>query len=155
MMENHKKITFDELKNELLPVIGGTIELLNFVDFSEKDCFKIIKKVEDWESKKDIDLLVDIEPEKYLLGNIIVLNDILFYNKLVFLVQLEKIKAFLSDYFNEYHESFFNGDVLLISIINKNLLQFNHDGYLIIYDLPIKLIEKGVDKYMKLSSNNR
>ena len=90
MMENHKKITFDELNNELLPVIGGTIELLNFVDFSEKDCFKIIKKVEDWESKKDIDLLVDIEPEKYLLGNIIVLNDILFYNKLVFLVQLEK-----------------------------------------------------------------
>lgn len=84
MMENHKKITFDELNNELLPVIGGTIELLNFVDFSEKDCFKIIKKVEDWESKKDIDLLVDIEPEKYLLGNIIVLNDILFYNKLVF-----------------------------------------------------------------------
>ncbi|WP_163837192.1 hypothetical protein, partial [Providencia stuartii] len=76
MMENHKKITFDELNNELLPVIGGTIELLNFVDFSEKDCFKIIKKVEDWESKKDIDLLVDIEPEKYLLGNIIVLNDI-------------------------------------------------------------------------------
>lgn len=67
MMENHKKITFDELNNELLPVIGGTIELLNFVDFSEKDCFKIIKKVEDWESKKDIDLLVDIEPEKYLL----------------------------------------------------------------------------------------
>lgn len=33
MMENHKKITFDELNNELLPVIGGTIELLNFVDF--------------------------------------------------------------------------------------------------------------------------
>lgn len=90
MMENHKKITFDELNNELLPVIGGTIELLNFVDFSEKDCFKIIKKVEDWESKKDIDLLVDIEPEKYLLGNIIVLNDILFYNKLVFFSTIGK-----------------------------------------------------------------
>lgn len=78
-----------------------------------------------------------------------------FTINLFFLVQLEKIKAFLSDYFNEYHESFFNGDVLLISIVNKKLLQFNHDGYLIIYDLPIKLIEKGVDKYMKLSSNNR
>ncbi|MEX9785353.1 hypothetical protein [Providencia manganoxydans] len=149
MMENHKEITFDELNNELLPVIGGTIELLNFVGFSEKDCFKIIKKVDGWESKTDIDLLMEIEPEKYLSNEVIVLNDMFFYDKFALLVQLEKIKVFLLDYFSEYHESFFNGDVLFISILNKKLLQFNHDGYLIIYDLPIKLIEKGFDKYMK------
>lgn len=149
MMENHKKITFDELNHKLLPVIGGSIELLNFIDFSEKKHFKIIKKIEGWESKKDIDLLMEIEPEKYLSNDVIVLNDMLFYEKFALLVQLDKIKAFLLDYFSEYHESFFNGDVIFISILNKKLLQFNHDGYLIIYDLPIKLIKKGFDKYMK------
>lgn len=92
---------------------------------------------------------MEIEPEKYLSNDVIVLNDMLFYDKFALLVQLEKFKVFLLDYFSEYHESFFNGDVLFISILNKKLLQFNQDGYLIIYDLPIKLIEKGFDKYMK------
>lgn len=61
--------------------------------------------------------------------------------RVLFLIMLKII--FLEMEFAFLMEMFF------ILIDDKKVIQFNNDGYVIHYYIPLKLIEKRMDKYLK------
>lgn len=155
MMENHKCINLTEANEILSPILGDNIEIINFIDYSEDDNFFLVKQLKNWEEKDDIDILEEINFKKYQLGEVVVLNDFLYKKKIAFLLDSKDIDSFLDEYFKKYNSCFIDGDTYFFSIIKKEILLFNHDGYLIIYKLPIKLIEKGIDKYINFKAKHK
>ncbi|MEQ4626084.1 MULTISPECIES: hypothetical protein [Providencia] len=149
MMVNHKCISLIEANEILSPILGDNIEIINFIDYAKDHSFLLVKQLKNWEEKDDIDILKEINLHNYQLGELIVLNDFLYINKMAFLLDAKDIDCFLDEYFKKYSICLIDGDTYFFSISKKELLLFNHDGYFMVYKLPIKLMEKGIDKHIK------
>ncbi|MEX9884364.1 hypothetical protein AB7X05_22720 [Providencia rettgeri] len=155
MMENHKCINLIEANEILSPILGDNIEIINFIDYAEDENFFLVKQLKNWEEKDDIDILEEIDFKRYQLDEVIVLNDFLYEKKIAFLLGSKDIDSFLDWYFKKYNSCFIDGDTIFFSISKKEMLLFNHDGYLMVYKLPIKLIEKGIEKYINFKAKHK
>lgn len=149
MMENHKILPIKDINKEIFSILGMDITVFEFIDYAEKDIFTIKKVINSWENMDDVLILKEIGLPERKNKYIFILNDDLYFQKKILKINEGFISNYVENYFFENGVCFFNGDVFFILIDDKKVIQFNNDGYIIHYDTPLKLIEKGMDKYLK------
>lgn len=94
--------------------------------------------ISNWESLSDYEIISKVDTATFLSNDIYVVTDISYLKKIVFKVRSDNlIDSFISAYVDEYSESFFNGDVIIISPERQKLLFFHHAGFWFTYSLPV------------------
>lgn len=148
-MENYKVLPIKDINKEIFSMLGMDITVFEFIDYAKKNTFSINKIISHWEELDDLSILKELALPERKNKYIFILTDDLYYKKKVLKINEVYIGKYVSDYFNENGVCFFNGNVVFILKDKNKVIQFNDDGYIIHYETPLILIEKGMSKYLK------
>ncbi|WP_340607743.1 hypothetical protein [Xenorhabdus bharatensis] len=140
-MESYNKYTMDKADRMLQPIIGGELILLSYISFSLEGRFKFLGKIENWEKQSDTKILENVNFKRYLSDDVFIINDNSYIKDEVYFMDIRYVEIFVSDYLNKNSECFFNGDAFFISPTKKTLIEFQHDGYIFLHQLPILISE--------------
>lgn len=140
-MNNNESMTInfeDEKALEIEIALNVTIwELLKELDHN----FNFIKlyDVANWEQCDDSEILNTIDVSAYLTGEIFIINDASYLNKIIFKTTDDEICEFVNSYNStfDYRECLFDGDAFFISLESMNMLYFHHEGIWFLYQLPL------------------
>ncbi|WLQ16426.1 hypothetical protein O5O45_10895 [Hahella aquimaris] len=82
-----------------------------------------------WEDLEDLDILHEMLKLHVIDGEVFVIteasND---DNNGPFQLKAEELEAFVKNHLSQYGECFFNGDVAIVSLKNKSVWAFHHEG---------------------------
>ena len=146
MMEDnyYKTIKWDDADKIMKNLVGCPIKQLPEIVSKQFSSLKSLYTIANWENKSDIEIINIIQNTIYLSNSIYIITDISYINNVgIFNLEMKDINRFIRIYFSLYSECLFNGDVFFISITNKNILMFQHDGKLISYNLPLSYPDIG------------
>ncbi|MCP9267440.1 hypothetical protein M5U04_04860 [Xenorhabdus sp. XENO-1] len=149
MMENHNKYTMKQANDILYPILGGDMSVLEHIDFPQDGRYKLLDKIDGWESLDDHEILNRIFFKEYIHSDVYIITDLSYSKDEVYFIKKEKINVFIDDYCKHNSRCFFNGATFFISPLNKTLLEFNDDGYVFLHKLPILLDDKGRELMLK------
>ncbi|MDC9592460.1 hypothetical protein [Xenorhabdus sp. IM139775] len=152
-MESYKNYTMDKADLILHPVIGGELILLNYVGFAQESRFQFLRKIEARNGMNDTEILKFINFKQYLSNDVFIINEDSYIKDKVYLMDANHIDDFVGDYFELNASGFFGGDTFFISPLNKALIEFQHNGYVFLHQLPIVLNDYGKSKMLTQSIN--
>ena len=86
--------------------------------------------IEDWESLDDLTILGYLEELKPFRGELLVVTEASYFNDKLgpFQVNAVDMKQFVNSHLESFGECFFNGDVIIVSINDKLVWIFHHEG---------------------------
>lgn len=140
MMENSKIqiLNWDESSVVLKSVIGCEPKQLANISHSEKNKPLYCKKIKDWQHYNDEKIFSLINAYQYMESDVYIVCDVSYSQcKGVFLLQLSEVAVFISNYYDIFGEYLFDDDVYLISPEHKKLLVYQHEGYHMLYSIPL------------------
>ncbi|HHZ8506206.1 TPA: hypothetical protein ACWL6U_003746 [Morganella morganii] len=152
-MTNHNLISSFELESILKPILGYNPCILGLFDFYKDSSVIVEKMIPQWESMNDVDILKEININKYTFTDIIIVNDRTMVKNEAFYIKKKNLNYFIVNYLSDFGECFFNGDVFFIPIGIDKIICFNHEGYELSYNLPVELTNDGFKKYYDLIIN--
>jgi hypothetical protein len=117
-------------------------ELINyFFGFDFESIDDLINKIEihngkiewhslkEWEELDDIAIYSALESIEKPEGEIFIITEMSYFNKSgPFKLKAVDIRQFIVQYFNRFHECFFNGDLLMFNIEHQLIWIFHHEG---------------------------
>jgi hypothetical protein len=139
-MENYngRILSWDESNVVLKNVIGCESKQLANISRSEKNKPLHCKKINGWQHFNDEDIFSLINGCLYLESDLYVVCDISHSQfKGVFYLKSSEVVAYVSSYYDTYSEYLFEDDVYLIFPKNKKLLVYQHEGYHMLYSIPL------------------
>jgi hypothetical protein len=139
-MENYngRILSWDESNVVLKNVIGCEPKQLANISHSEKNKPLYCKKINDWQHFNDEEIFSLINGFLYLELDVYIICDISYSQcKGVFYLKSSEVAAYVSSYYDTYSEYLFEDDVYLIFPKNKKLLVYQHEGYHMLYSIPL------------------
>lgn len=123
-----KWLDFHKLINDYFGFDFESIDdLINKIEMrSEKIEWHSLKEWEDLDDTTIYGMLESVEKPE---GEIFIITEMSYFNKLgPFKLKATDIRQFIAQYFNQFHECFFNGDLLMFNIEHKLIWIFHHEG---------------------------
>ncbi|UHM89761.1 hypothetical protein [Rahnella victoriana] len=140
MMENSnvRILNWDESSRVLKNVIGCEPKQLANISHSEKNKPFYCKRINDWQSFNDEEIFAIINGCLYLESDVYMICDVSYSQcKGVFHLKSSEVSAYVSNYYDTFGEYLFEDDVYFIFPKNKKLLVYQHEGYHMLYSLPL------------------
>ncbi|MFJ3456048.1 hypothetical protein ACIPMZ_03640 [Scandinavium goeteborgense] len=140
MMENSngRVLNWDESSVILKNVIGCEPKQLANISHSEKNRPLYCKKINGWQHFNDEEIFSLINGRLYLESDVYIICDMSYSQcKGVFHLKSSEVAAYVSSYYDTHSEYLFEDDVYLIFPKNKKLLVYQHEGYHMLYSIPL------------------
>ena len=83
-----------------------------------------------WEGLDDLDILHKMLKLHVIDDEVFVITEASYDNSNgPFQLKAEELEAFVTNHLSQYGECFFNGDVAIVSLKNKSVWAFHHEGF--------------------------
>lgn len=140
-MENGKweTISWEDADNYLFNCLGFKVCKLSDIEAFPSNVFYTYCKIDGWEEKSDFDILMEIGVPIDTSVILYAITDVSYARNIgLFKINPSDIMDFWDCYYHAFNECFFNGDTILILPDEKKLFYFQHDGYTMKVNLPLR-----------------